>query len=271
MTKSLVKKMKWGLIKKRYVRKNKPKKIRVDSRGNPIPKTELEKLHERLVEERRKSRQKGYQQSSYYSSSSSPKELDSFGTRIDDSEKTKSWMRDGAMPTAERRRRITSSPFKTRKDDQVLVHSRKIALPASRKKKPTQTGSMGKLSIPSTVKPSSAIELPKEEERKIPRPKEERNTWLRRRRDRKEAKRIFNAERGKETGTYSVSGEDYRKQQAAEAAAKRKKIKQPSSGGGAPTISEEIGKKERSAFCENCGNTLKPTAKFCGKCGTPVS
>ena len=30
-------------------------------------------------------------------------------------------------------------------------------------------------------------------------------------------------------------------------------------------------KKETSAFCENCGNSLKPTAKFCGKCGTARS
>ena len=28
-------------------------------------------------------------------------------------------------------------------------------------------------------------------------------------------------------------------------------------------------KKETSAFCENCGNTLNPKAKFCGSCGTP--
>ena len=27
-------------------------------------------------------------------------------------------------------------------------------------------------------------------------------------------------------------------------------------------------KKEISAFCENCGKPLKPTAKFCGGCGT---
>ena len=27
-------------------------------------------------------------------------------------------------------------------------------------------------------------------------------------------------------------------------------------------------KKETSAFCENCGNTLNPKAKFCGSCGT---
>jgi len=26
-----------------------------------------------------------------------------------------------------------------------------------------------------------------------------------------------------------------------------------------------------SSSCSNCGNTLKPTAKFCGKCGTPCS
>ena len=30
-------------------------------------------------------------------------------------------------------------------------------------------------------------------------------------------------------------------------------------------------KKETSSSCSNCGNTLKPTAKFCGKCGTPRS
>ena len=30
-------------------------------------------------------------------------------------------------------------------------------------------------------------------------------------------------------------------------------------------------KKETSSSCSNCGNTLKPTAKFCGSCGTPVS
>ena len=28
-------------------------------------------------------------------------------------------------------------------------------------------------------------------------------------------------------------------------------------------------KKETSTFCENCGNSLKLEAKFCGKCGTP--
>jgi membrane protease subunit (stomatin/prohibitin family) len=30
-------------------------------------------------------------------------------------------------------------------------------------------------------------------------------------------------------------------------------------------------KKETSAFCENCGKPLKPTAKFCGGCGTQRS
>ena len=30
-------------------------------------------------------------------------------------------------------------------------------------------------------------------------------------------------------------------------------------------------KKETSAFCENCGNTLNPKAKFCGSCGTARS
>ena len=30
-------------------------------------------------------------------------------------------------------------------------------------------------------------------------------------------------------------------------------------------------KKETSAFCENCGKPLKPTAKFCGQCGTSRS
>ena len=223
--------MKWGLIKKRYVPKNKPKKIRVDSRGNPIPKTEFEKLHERLVEERRKSRQKGYQQSSYYSSSSSPEELDSSGTRIDDSEKTKSWMRDGAMPTAERRRRITSSPFKTRKDDQVLVHSSKIALPASRKKKPTQTGSMGKLSIPSTVKPSSAINPAKEEERELPRQKP---------RSKKERKKYFQniSQERRESEGRGSTGNPYRKISTG-----GRKIPK---AGKAPTISEKMERKDKN-------------------------
>ena len=30
-------------------------------------------------------------------------------------------------------------------------------------------------------------------------------------------------------------------------------------------------KKETSSSCSNCGKSLKPTAKFCGKCGTPRS
>ena len=30
-------------------------------------------------------------------------------------------------------------------------------------------------------------------------------------------------------------------------------------------------KESESNFCENCGNTLKPTAKFCGGCGTQRS
>ena len=29
-------------------------------------------------------------------------------------------------------------------------------------------------------------------------------------------------------------------------------------------------KKETSSSCSNCGNSLKPTAKFCGKCGNQV-
>ena len=29
-------------------------------------------------------------------------------------------------------------------------------------------------------------------------------------------------------------------------------------------------KKKTSAFCENCGNTLNPKAKFCGGCGTKI-
>ena len=30
-------------------------------------------------------------------------------------------------------------------------------------------------------------------------------------------------------------------------------------------------KESESNFCENCGNSLKPTAKFCGGCGTQRS
>ena len=29
-------------------------------------------------------------------------------------------------------------------------------------------------------------------------------------------------------------------------------------------------KKKTSTFCENCGNTLNPKAKFCGSCGTKI-
>ena len=35
-----------------------------------------------------------------------------------------------------------------------------------------------------------------------------------------------------------------------------------------PAKQKPVKKEEMSAFCENCGNTLKPTAKFCGSCGT---
>ena len=31
------------------------------------------------------------------------------------------------------------------------------------------------------------------------------------------------------------------------------------------------GKESESNFCENCGKSLKPTAKFCGGCGTQRS
>ena len=33
---------------------------------------------------------------------------------------------------------------------------------------------------------------------------------------------------------------------------------------------EEPRREETSAFCQGCGNKLKPTAKFCGGCGTKV-
>ena len=32
-----------------------------------------------------------------------------------------------------------------------------------------------------------------------------------------------------------------------------------------------VEKKETSSSCNSCGTRLKPTAKFCGKCGTPRS
>ena len=38
-----------------------------------------------------------------------------------------------------------------------------------------------------------------------------------------------------------------------------------------PAKQKPVEKKETSAFCENCGKKLNPTAKFCGGCGTPVS
>ena len=38
-----------------------------------------------------------------------------------------------------------------------------------------------------------------------------------------------------------------------------------------PVKQKPAKKKETSEFCENCGNTLNPKAKFCGSCGTPVS
>jgi hypothetical protein len=82
---------------------------------------------------------------------------------------------------------------------------------------------------PSNAGTSGQITPPKEEKRKIPRPKK-----LNRKGEKKEAKRLLTAERGKKTGTYKLTGEAYRKQQAAEAAAKRKKIRQQSSGSGAP-------------------------------------
>ena len=38
-----------------------------------------------------------------------------------------------------------------------------------------------------------------------------------------------------------------------------------------PAKQKPAKKKETSAFCENCGNTLNPKAKFCGSCGTARS
>jgi len=37
-----------------------------------------------------------------------------------------------------------------------------------------------------------------------------------------------------------------------------------------PAKQKPAEKKETSAFCENCCNTLNPKAKFCGKCGNQV-
>ena len=36
-------------------------------------------------------------------------------------------------------------------------------------------------------------------------------------------------------------------------------------------IKEPVEQNNDNSFCENCGKSLKKTAKFCGKCGTPVS
>jgi len=38
-----------------------------------------------------------------------------------------------------------------------------------------------------------------------------------------------------------------------------------------PAKQKPAEKKETSSSCSNCGNPLKPTAKFCGGCGTPCS
>ena len=38
-----------------------------------------------------------------------------------------------------------------------------------------------------------------------------------------------------------------------------------------PAKQKPAEKKETSAFCENCGKSLKPEAKFCGQCGTSRS
>jgi len=48
--------------------------------------------------------------------------------------------------------------------------------------------------------------------------------------------------------------------------AKEKPVKQKPK----PAKQKPVEKKETSAFCENCGKSLKPTAKFCGGCGTKV-
>ena len=36
------------------------------------------------------------------------------------------------------------------------------------------------------------------------------------------------------------------------------------------TVQKPVEKEETSAFCENCGKSLKPEAKFCGKCGASI-
>ena len=38
-----------------------------------------------------------------------------------------------------------------------------------------------------------------------------------------------------------------------------------------PAKQKPAEKKETSAFCRNCGKSLKPEAMFCGKCGAPRS
>ena len=38
-----------------------------------------------------------------------------------------------------------------------------------------------------------------------------------------------------------------------------------------PAKQKPAEKKETSSSCSNCGNPLKPTAKFCGQCGTSRS
>ena len=38
-----------------------------------------------------------------------------------------------------------------------------------------------------------------------------------------------------------------------------------------PANQKPAEKKETSSSCSNCGASLKPTAKFCGQCGTPRS
>ena len=38
-----------------------------------------------------------------------------------------------------------------------------------------------------------------------------------------------------------------------------------------PAKQKPAEKKETSAFCRNCGKSLKPEARFCGECGTPRS
>ena len=46
----------------------------------------------------------------------------------------------------------------------------------------------------------------------------------------------------------------------------RKRSKTPK-----PAKQKPVDKEETSAFCESCGKSLKPTAKFCGGCGTARS